>query len=282
MLRYLGPRLPRRLPPPSLKDIWLDDGRSRVLFNEAAVDESVDGVRRPQFLVTNHLPPAPGLPLNTESPNSSLCPPFHIHLREDEIFRVISGDAKFLLLDQSRSRCMGGRGTHNGIIRRNVSAGEVITIPRGQIHTFRNASSEQPLVLEFGFSPPGSATSEHVSNLKMRRFFLNTQLYRSDCTTQGVPRSLLQVLLFNHYADVALVPGWLLHMHNQFPSIRDFIEKYFASSLGRFMNLFGGEVLGKWLFGLKGSYEEYHRTNKLGIRTDASTSSLKSSERHDT
>jgi len=92
----------------------------------------------------------------------------------------------------------------------------------------------------------------------MHRFFLNTQLYRSDCTTQNIPRSLLQVLLFNHYADIALVPTWLLTIHRHFPLLRSLIERLIAPALGRTMNVLGGVVLGKWLFGLQASYAEYY------------------------
>lgn len=269
MLRFLAPRIPRRTTPSSLQDIKLDDGRSRIIFHD------VTGSSRSRFLVVNHLPPAPETPSNVDSPNSSLCPPYHIHLREDETFRVISGQAKFLLLDQNRRQdASREEPSQDGITRCVVRLNETITIPRGQIHTFRNASSHDPLVLEFGFSPPASDTATDILNFKMKRFFLNTQLYRSDCTSQGVPRSLFQVLLFNHHADVALVPNWLMVWHNRWPALRRFVERFLAPVLGRSMNLFGGVILGKWFFGLRSTYEEYCPSilpnPTLGSRLDTS------------
>lgn len=252
MLKFLAPRIPRRTSRPSLKDIRLDEGRSRIVFND------ISGESKARFLVVNHLPPAPEAPSDVDSPNSSLCPPYHIHLREDETFRVISGQAKFLLLDQNHRREPSREErSQDGITHCIVPSHQMITIPRGQIHTFRNASSSNTLVLEFGFSPPGSETADEVLNSKMKHFFLNTQLYRSDCTSQGIPRSLFQILLFNHHADVALVPSWLILWHKRWPALRGFFESIFAQALGRVMNLFGGVMLGRWMFGLRSSYGEY-------------------------
>lgn len=283
MLKFLAPKLPQRTSTPSLSDLWLDKGQARISFNDPGVLRSAVGDASwiPTALVTNHLPPAPETPPDQELPNSSLCPPFHIHLREDETFRVISGRARFLLLDQERRNASEvGDNTCDGCTRCIVFPGEVITIHRGQIHTFRNASSDERLVLEFGFSLPGSHTASEVLNAKMKQFFMNTQLYRSDCTSQGIPRALPQVLLFNYYADVALLPNWLLALHQRFPWLRVFIEKNFASLLGRVMNFFGGVILGRLVFGLHSTYEEYYPSTQIpSAGTDAEK--MSKSTKHD-
>lgn len=266
MLKLIAPRVPRRTPATSLDELVLDEGRSRVVFSHVRPSDlfRIDSTGRSRFLVTNHLPPAPKSPLDPNSANSSLCPPFHIHLKEDETFHVLSGHAKFMLLDQScQVVADGGTSCEDGCTHRVVSPGEIITIPRGQIHTFRNASSDKSLVLEFGFSPPGSERANEALNAKMRQFFMNIQRYRSDCATQGVPMSQPQLMLFNRNADLALVPSWMLAAHKRFPWLRSLIERYLAPSLGRMMNLLGGVVLGRWLFGLRSTYEEYYPSARL-------------------
>lgn len=290
MLRYLAPKVPSRTTRSNLTTIFLDEGQSNIVFNKSIFGNSysdfANDVEKARldapntrdntgpnvgYLVFNNLPPAPSPPSHPHDPNSSLCPPFHIHLKEDETFHVLSGTAKFLFLDQryKSSRSKSEEPEPDGVGSQLVQAGGTITIPRGQIHTFRNASRSDRLELEFGFSPPAlnslipkdeldpSNAEAQKLNSKMHLFFLNTQLYRSDCAKHGMPRSLLQVLLFNHHADVLLVPPFLLSLHQRFPLLRGLIERFIAPILGRIMNVFGGVVLGQWMFGLQPSYKEY-------------------------
>lgn len=272
MLEWLRPRLPSRSWTNNLRLLQLDHGRSKVSFNDKALyeedschpflcDKEHDAIstsvalkRASQSLVYNSLPPASSDHVKVDEANSSLCPPWHLHLHEDETFQIVSGTAKFLLLD-SRQR-KPNKSSEDGKTTRLVSCGTSITVPRGQIHTFRNASTRKRLDLQFGFSS-SSSLSQVALNKKMRLFFLNTQLYRSDCTKHGVPRSLLQILLFNHCADVVLVPQFLLELHRRLPVIRDVLERRIAPFIGRAMNFVGGVVLGQWLCGLSSRYEEY-------------------------
>ncbi|KAK5093370.1 hypothetical protein LTR70_004742 [Exophiala xenobiotica] len=278
MLKRFAPRLPPRTRLNSHTHLVLDNARSKIVFHGSAGPQAPFKITSPSpYLVENHLPPAPAPPSDADSPNSSLCPPFHIHLKEDETFHVISGTAKFLLLDRRRSPPTNATATTQaGLTTRLANPGTTLTIPRGQIHTFRNASTTQPLHIEFGFSslpsassnsksetppsPPTSTTQPTALTTKMHRFFLNTQLYRSDCTTHSIPRSLPQVLLFNHAADVALVPAWLLALHRRArpPLLRALIERIIAPVLGRLMNVLGGVLLGQYIFGLSASYPEYY------------------------
>lgn len=284
MLKFIAPRLPTRTTAAHLRTIDLDNGCSKLIFNcPNTRNEAGTGS---QYLVTNHLAPAPLPPADPNTPNSSLCPPFHIHLKEDETFHVISGIAKFLLLDQchqggSRS---ASKSANDGITTQIAETGSTVTIPRGQIHTFRNASTSRALIIEFGFSPPytsvasaSNVTSYDVEkaqlNTKMHRFFRNTQLYRSDCAVHKLPRSLPQVLLFNHQADVALVPLFLLNLHHRYPTLRSLIERFIAPTLGRLMNVLGGVFLGQWLFGFQSSYQEYYDPGRGQIRPEAKADS---------
>lgn len=414
MLRWLAPRVPPRKYRTDLQTLILDDGRSKVSFSQSETRtlgtrsglqaKSHDVEHSPALLVYNSLPPAPVG--NQLEPNSSLCPPFHIHLHEDETFNVVSGQARFLLVDQngelhnepqdaatSRSYSMRLDDELMGTVSCLVSRGSSITIPRGQIHTFRNASTTSRLEIEFGFSAGGvvdrsdsqgsstksrkssrmsgihlaqtdfgtkvhvdqvessiqfgakaspnmektaalhqksgsysdSASTErsatdtslnfkpdvsktftpyeqatdmplsktpktfhsgsdplfskvefednletcsnslHPISTKMHRFFLNTQLYRSDCAAHSIPRALPQLLLFNHAAGVVLVPPWLL---------RNRFLRPFASVIGRMMNVLIGVVYGGWICGLKNTYREYSQTASLDVMVRQAENSI--------
>lgn len=115
-----------------LDSITLDDGRSSVEF------KSPDD----RYLVINRLPPAASDQdvLHGRVPNKancSLAPPLHWHLRQEETFHVVEGTAKFNI---------GGK-------ERLAQTGEVVVIPKRQIHTFCNANEESGLVVEFVLDP---------------------------------------------------------------------------------------------------------------------------------
>lgn len=278
MLKWLASRQPPRTSRSDLGTIILDNGRSKIVFNRHLINGSRKDLEirssapTSRFLVFISVPPGPSPPTPPNFPNSSLSPPFHIHLKEDETFHVLRGTARFLLLDQRLQKSSSIDRTESnhdsGVTTRLVYPGCTITIPRGQIHTFRNASTTDRLEIEFGFdtpmkspfSKPPNANSSDAAlelNTKMHAFFLHTPLYRSDCVKHNVPKSLSQVLLFNHHADMALVPIWLLSWHARYPFLRVVIERVIAPMIGRSMNVVGGVVLGNWVLGLKERYEEY-------------------------
>ena len=238
MLQFLRTSLPPRTAISHLTTIPLDNGRSLIRFYPVNSKSESNS----KYLVYNQLPPAP-----TQSPNeanSSLCPPFHIHLYQDETFHILEGTAKFLTVQSSRSPQPP---ISDGITEQLASSGDMAIIPKGQIHTFRTASTTSQLSLEFGFNPPACSPSSDPD--QMQCFFRNTQGYRSDCLKHNTPRSLLQVLLFNHYAGVALVPQWLMRWPR--------LAMWMAGPLGKIMNTLGGLVVGMMVCGLKGSYDEY-------------------------
>lgn len=143
-----------------LDQILLDGGRSVVDFKPPGGD---------RYLVMNQLPPATGaeegeaqrqrqqrqrqrrLPHN-KGANSSLAPPLHRHLWQEETFHVIGGTAKFTI---------GGSSSGSSKMEaRFASAGEVVVIPKRQLHTFCNASEDDDLVVEFVLDPASRRTDE--------------------------------------------------------------------------------------------------------------------------
>lgn len=143
MLSFLARRVPRTATS-HLDRITLDGGLSTAEFKPPS----------DRYLVTNRLPPAASpqdaarLGLPHPGANSSLAPPLHRHLWQDEMFHVVSGTAKFTL----------GRGP--GGTERLAGAGEVVVVPRRAAHTFCNASREEELVVEFVLDPASRDTDE--------------------------------------------------------------------------------------------------------------------------
>jgi len=208
-----------------LSKITFDDGRSSIEF-KAPSD---------RYLVINRLPPAsrqehPDHDNDSNPtpspPNCALNPPLHWHSKQDEFFHVLEGQATFYL---------GGR-------KKAAVAGDVVIIPEGQFHTFRNASHQDELVVEFVLEPRDRVRDE--------QFFRNTQTYRDDCRKAGMPRSLFQVLIFNQRANVILaLPG----------------PEFIAKPMGRLLT-FVGALVGKWIFGFHDSYAEYYAGKKAALR----------------
>lgn len=144
MLSFLARRVPRTTTS-HLDKIALDGGRSTAEFKPPA----------DRYLMANRLPPAApaseaarlGLP--HAGANSSLAPPPHRHLWQDETFHVVSGTARFTF--------PGGGG---GGAEKLARAGEVVVVPRRAAHTFCNASAEDELVVEFVLDPGTRDTDE--------------------------------------------------------------------------------------------------------------------------
>lgn len=139
MLSFLARRVPRT-PTSHLDSVTLDGGRSAAEFRHPTN----------RYLVLNRLPPAVSareatlLGLPHGGANSSLAPPPHRHLWQDETFNVLSGTARFNL----------------GLTEKLASVGEVVVIPKRTAHTFCNASGQDELVLEFVLDPASRDTDE--------------------------------------------------------------------------------------------------------------------------
>lgn len=145
MLSFIARRVPRT-PISHLESIALDGGRSAAEFRPPT----------DRFLVLNRLPQAVSdhkaaqLGLPHAGATSSLAPPLHRHLWQDETFHVIKGTAQFTL------GTSGSRSSEEKL----ASAGEVVVIPRRTAHTFCNASEMDELVLEFVLHPASRDTDE--------------------------------------------------------------------------------------------------------------------------
>lgn len=154
MLSFLAKHPPRSTIC-GLTCIKLDGGRSIAEFKQPRGQDDNDdnnhNNNHDSYLVINRLPPSEaqkkGLP--HQGATSSLAPPLHRHLWQDETFHVISGTAKFT---------MGSR--QQGQVVKLASEGEVVVIPRRQAHTFCNASEESDLVIEFALQPANPRTDE--------------------------------------------------------------------------------------------------------------------------
>ncbi|KAG8167418.1 hypothetical protein KVR01_003107 [Diaporthe batatas] len=173
MLSFLARRVPRT-PISHLESMTLDGGRSTAEFRPPT----------DRYLVLNRLPRAASdreaaqLGLPHAGATSSLAPPLHRHLWQDEIFHVIKGTARFTL----------GTSRSPSTTERLASAGEVVVIPRRAAHTFCNASEDEELVLEFVLDPASRDADE--------AYF------------PGVKPSVFQALLFMHRGGVArALPG---------------------------------------------------------------------------
>ncbi|KAH8810855.1 hypothetical protein F5884DRAFT_780575 [Xylogone sp. PMI_703] len=212
MLSFLATH-PPRTKIAHLNSISFDEGRSSVEFKSPADD----------YLVINRLPPLGSEEdvAHDEIPNWSNCvlaPPLHWHHSQEETFHVLEGTAIFTL---------------NGA-EKVATAGEVVIIPKRDIHTFRNGSEETELVVEFVLDPSTRKNDE--------AYFRNIWAYRDDCRKAGIPPSLFQVLLFMYEGQVVMNwPG----------------PRFVAKPFGFLMNIIGGLVVGKWILGYSACYAEY-------------------------
>ncbi|CAN8102007.1 unnamed protein product [Discula destructiva] len=200
--------------------IRLDGGRSVVQFKPPG----------DRYLVINRLPPAltasearrQGLH-HHKGANSSLAPPLHRHLKQEETFHVISGTAKFTV---------GGQRTGH---ERLAHAGDVVVIPKREVHAFCNASEEVELVIEFVLDPSSRRTDEC--------YFRNVWGYRNDLKQAGMDRSVFQALLFMHRGGVLMaLPG----------------PETVSLVMGLLLNYIGGVLIGKIILGYRDSYPEYY------------------------
>lgn len=178
MLSFLRPRNVVRSKVCHLTTLELENGRSSISFHDHDQYSS-----QKAFHIFMVPPCEPG-----ENPkdNSILIPPFHAHPNQEEIFFVITGTAVFYL-NRKQIR---------------VSAGNEITIPRGEYHKFANASSVEALTLKGWYNP--------AEPIREERFFRNLYGYLNDATAGGVGATMLgnasiaQISLFAWEADMPI------------------------------------------------------------------------------
>jgi len=218
MLSFLRPAGPVRTKASRLTTLVMENGLSSVSFHN-------DTERA--FHIFKLPPCEPG-----ENPkdNSIIIPPFHAHPNQEEMFLVTAGTALFYL---NRERIA-------------VSAGNEITIPRGDYHKFANASSTETLTLEGWYNPAEPAREE--------RFFRNLYGYLNDATAGGVGATMLgnasiaQIALFAWEADMPICE----------PMVALGVPKVVGIPFAYVLTWFLGVFVGKWMLGYKESYEEYY------------------------
>lgn len=113
----------------------------------------------------------------------------HYHLLQSETFEVESGSGYWIL----------------GDVRKQLHAGQRITIPAWTAHRFEAAdnAAKEPLTILWGYDASRRDMEE--------RFFRNTLPYFDDCRRAGMEPSVLQLSVFCAAAwmpvDVIPVPG---------------------------------------------------------------------------
>jgi mannose-6-phosphate isomerase-like protein (cupin superfamily) len=217
----------------------MENGRSSVSFHN---DSNPSSSRA--FHVFKVPPCEPG---DNPKDNSVIIPPFHAHPKQEEVFLVTSGTALFCL---NRTQIL-------------VSAGNEITIPRGDYHKFGNASSTETLTLEGWYNPAEPAREE--------RFFRNLYGYLNDATAGGVGATMLgnasiaQIALFAWEADMPICEPSKLPRFNLVFFGRLFvlvvalgIPKVIGIPIAYGLTWLLGVFVGKWMLGYKASYDEYY------------------------
>jgi mannose-6-phosphate isomerase-like protein (cupin superfamily) len=114
------------------KIIPFDDGRSQIEFKPP----------NDRYLVINRWPPAASdadvaSGKASSKGNCAIAPPPHWHRYQSEEFHVLKGRAYFWV---------------DGV-EKIAEKGEVVTVPRGAFHMFRNASEEEGMEIEFVLDP---------------------------------------------------------------------------------------------------------------------------------
>ena len=140
--------------------------------------------------------------------SSNIIPPLHWHAKQDETFLVVSGRMVATISRQQKI----------------ADVNQEVFIRRGEYHTFTNASSDTDLVVDARLNPDNRMRDE--------AFFRNAYGYLDDVTKAGKTPSVFQTFLLLWSADViTALPG----------------PKLFMAPLSKFIGLFKGVVIGKWV-----------------------------------
>lgn len=148
-------------------------------------------------------PTAPALEFEFVASPGCAGPDPHIHAKQVETFRVVSGTMHAKL----------------GKDERVIRAGEALVVPAGQLHTFQNRSTTEPLViritvepaLQFQWMMTELCRLAIANGGRWKDMPLLETAYIMNCTRDehdlaGVPR-LLTTALFGALAGVAVLLG---------------------------------------------------------------------------
>lgn len=153
---------------------------------------------------------------------SFMAPGSHYHLLQSETFHVESGKGIWYLGNKTLT----------------LKAGDNVTVPRFIAHRFENVpGSTEPLSILYRYDA-------QMYDME-RRFFCNTLTYLEDCRLAGIAPSLPQLCVFCWDCwmpvDILWVPGG--------EYVRCLVNTIFTFSMA---------VVGRLVFGYKGTYPEYH------------------------
>jgi len=209
MLSFLRTSVPRTNTA-SQNPVYYEDGRSSQRFHNPSA----------AYMVTHTIPPT-----TAETGPSMFNPPTHFHMYQVEEFRVGSGQAQFWLEGVEHDR----------------SANEIIQIPIGTFHRFKNSSSSEPLIIDFRLDEQVWAMEES--------FFRNFFGYLDDCRKAKQEPSIFQLLRFLYSVNGPLAvpcPG----------------PKWIGRQVSWLLAFVAGVVVGEWLLGYQASYPEYYQGKK--------------------
>jgi hypothetical protein len=162
------------------------------------------------------------------SKTSFFNPPPHLHLYQDEEFRVVKGTGIWRQPTNEASK-------REAVKREGEPP---IFLAKGRFHQFENPSETEGLEVEIALSPESNGAEVE------EKFFRNFFGYLEDCRVQGASPSLFQLELFLHTVSTPLAipilgPDWL------------------KAWVSKAVMLVLGVAVGEYLLGYKRSYPEY-------------------------
>jgi mannose-6-phosphate isomerase-like protein (cupin superfamily) len=216
MFAFLRGATPPRTNNASNNPIVFEDGRSSVQFHAPGSE----------YAMTHTIPPT-----TPEHGPSIIQPPFHLHIRQSEHFRVVSGEGLF----------WKGPGAEPWTTLSAAGPGKQATasIPPRTYHKFENGSKTQPLVVDVQLNPEDYESEQ--------RFFRNFFGYLDDCRNSKTEPSPFQLFVFLHAADTPVA----LPLPNEWLGV-------IASLV--FLNVMA--FVGRWMLGYRVSYPEYYEEGK--------------------
>jgi mannose-6-phosphate isomerase-like protein (cupin superfamily) len=214
VLRTMPPLLKR----PSTEVVTYEDGISLAEFY----------VPGDKHLGRQVLPPDNKL---KDGSKSFMAPVSHIHLLQDEIFHVKSGEGIWYMRGRKPIRMKAGDGP--------------LVVPQFLPHRFENVpGSTEPLVIEYNYDAS-------MREMEMR-FFYNVFAYLDDCQRAKMAPSILQLCVFCSHCWMPVdlgIPG------------PDFINLFLST-----LFMYTASVIGQYVLGYKASYPEYYQREMIDVK----------------
>jgi mannose-6-phosphate isomerase-like protein (cupin superfamily) len=178
MFSFLRPSLPPKTNTVTSNHITYEDGASSVKFYKAGSDYILENVHQP---------------FNKDRP-SIMTPPPHYHVHQAEHFRIVSGSVD-IFRESIKTPWMT-------LSADNSDALKTASIPKRVVHTIKNASAADKLVLDVSLTPEDYEAEQ--------KFFRNFFGYLDYCRMAGSPPSIFQLRVFLNSANTPIalpLPG---------------------------------------------------------------------------